>query len=57
MGGHSAIILAIQLIDENIIKKILCGLRWPPIDVFDATTMKKSSIGGNRILRLFMGAR
>jgi hypothetical protein len=41
MGGHSTIFLAIQLIGKNIIKKIHCGLRWPPIDVFDSTTNQK----------------
>ncbi len=40
-GGHSAIVLAVQLIDEYIIKKIHRGLRWPPIDVFDSTTNQK----------------
>jgi hypothetical protein len=40
-GGHSAIVLAVQLIGENIIKKIHCGLRWPPIDVFDSTINQK----------------
>jgi hypothetical protein len=40
-GGHSAIILAIQLINENIIKKIHHGLKWPPINVFDSTTNQK----------------
>ncbi len=35
-GGHSSIVLAVQLIDENIIKK-----KWPPIDVFNATTNQK----------------
>ncbi len=35
--------MAIQLIDEKIIKKIHRGLRWPPIDVFDATTNQKHS--------------
>ncbi len=40
-GGHSAIVLAIQLIDKNIIKPIHCGLRWPPINVFDSTTNQK----------------
>jgi hypothetical protein len=41
MGGHSAIVLAVQLIDKNIIKKIHRGLRWPPIKVFDSTTNQK----------------
>jgi hypothetical protein len=40
-GGHSAIVLAVQLIGKNIIKKIYCGLRWPPINVFDSTTNQK----------------
>jgi hypothetical protein len=40
-GGHSAIVLAVQLVVENIIKKIHRGLRWPPIDVFDSTTNQK----------------
>jgi hypothetical protein len=26
---------------QNIIKKIRCVLRWPPIDVFDSTTNQK----------------
>jgi hypothetical protein len=40
-GGHSAIVLAVQLIDKNIIKKIHRGLRWPPINVFNSTTNQK----------------
>ncbi len=39
--GHSAIVLAIQLIKKYISsKKIHRGLRWQPIHVFDATTTK-----------------
>ncbi len=40
-GGHSVIVLAVHLIDENIMKKIHRGLRWPPIDVFDSITNQK----------------
>jgi hypothetical protein len=40
-GGHSTIVLAVQLINKNILKKIHYGLRWPPIDVFDSTTNQK----------------
>jgi hypothetical protein len=29
------------LIDKNIIQKIHCGLRWPPINVFDSITNQK----------------
>ncbi len=39
--GHSIIVLAIQLINKNIIKKIHRDLRWPPIDVFNSTTNQK----------------
>ncbi len=38
---HSAIVLAVQLIDKNIFEKINFGLRWPPINVFDSTTNQK----------------
>jgi hypothetical protein len=41
MGGHSAIVLAVQLINKNIIRKIHRSLRLPPINVFDSTTNQK----------------
>ncbi len=33
-GGHSAIVLVVQLTDKNIIKKIHHDLRWPPDQCF-----------------------
>ncbi len=41
MGGHSTIVLPIQLINKNMIKKNDRGLRWPLINVFDSTTNQK----------------
>jgi hypothetical protein len=37
-GGHSTIVLTVQLINKNIIKKLHCGLRCPLIDVLDSIT-------------------
>jgi hypothetical protein len=39
--GHSAIVFVVRLINNNIIKKIHHGLRWPPINVFDSSTNQK----------------